>query len=217
MKHMITLLLLSIAICTLPAHADTSWSAIVGAGRSTFGWCGPMGCWRQAPLAYHDNRKVDTFVIGTRYSLNRIFDVDLLYHKFGTAKVGGDYVADDDYSPHLLQVKSDAKHYNIEMWSRTEGISLSLSPHYPVGLFDVRGRLGGFYYRQTVDSSNFREVGHRKTWIAGAGIDYRIGHSTIGIEYDLFGIVKIKDSPVGGWDCRHPGMRQVMMTYAYRF
>lgn len=207
-------ILVGIGISTC-AHAT---SLVLGVGRATYAWCGPSGCWKQEPLPYHDKRTVTTSMFGLRFPMSHNIDIDLLRHDFRIASAGGTYVADDDYHPATHHVKDGASTSEVALAAKTEGHSLSLSPHYPIGALELRGRAGIFAYKQTVEFFNgFREVGHRSTWLAGVGLDYPVGRSTFGIEYDLFGIVKIKDSPVGGWESSRAGIKQIMGTYSYRF
>jgi len=225
------LILIAAVITSLPAHAESNWSIIGGAGRGTFAWCGGDGCWHQSPLPYQDDRRTTAYLLGARYTFTRNFAMDGMYHSFTPVRVSGNYVDDKDYDPQTRTVRPNAPVWALSgrasMITRTDGISISAVPMAHFGNTSVFSRVGVFMYRQSTDftyppltTSSLREAGRRYTPMYGIGIGQTFNRITIATEVLAYkSPVKWEESPVGGGggapNSRF-GLVQYMLTFAYQ-
>lgn len=206
------------------AHADGPWSLKLGAGRATYQWCGPNGCWHQPPLPYYEDNKARSFYVGTQYQMTPNLGIEGLYHDFGITRASGTYtMADADYDPHSGYVRPGCLQTNESMTQRTRGISLALVPSITANRVTMYGKFGLLWWREQTQwntygyQADYREGGTGHTPMIGIGANYRVGRYRVGLELTGYQDVLYKNAPFGGHgtSMSRPGLTETMATIAY--
>lgn len=190
----------------------------IATGPARYEKCGGDGCWQQPPLPYEWRLKTAVASIGLRSG-----NWETALHHLGRVSVHGIFVPDDDYSPHIKQVREGARNWRGLAQQDTFCLSLRYAPRLTAGRFSVAPALGVLAYRQQLKvaidwvdggccSTHFETAGSSATPFAGVQVAWRLTDAfRVGLGADAAWRVKIQDSPAGGGESRRPGLVMVRL------
>lgn len=180
----------------------------VGAGLGHEGWAGGSGIWRQHPIPEQTHRDTAALEVGAGYAWKHLA-VEMDLHHWWPTGLSGEFVPDANYDWRNCKVLSYQGAYYEGIEERADGVSVSLLPRWPLGDWDIYGRLGALGYRESshfwqvtqYGTSQDRAVAYGVSFLGGLGVSY----DGIGIEYDIVPSMKSLPQPFGG-------MQQIMLV-----